>query len=441
MRRLGLAVLVVVFAGCVAASAQDGYNPRAVEDIKAFMAKSEEGDSLFHQKKYAEAAAALAAGHESFLRAQRREPEIGRYDLSLKPGQFPALRHYGYGFGPIASLSETPAGEIKGSAGGFHAALGQMWQEASILSGADQVPNTFFNDAPLSEMTEGRLNSLMSELYGPVSTFKLPVPDNEWRNVVYWSRRALLIMEYALQKYPEWKTGTKGWSRNNNKLQHTGDEALADVKALLAEAEPEYAKVVSDAKNAAPKGVKDWVGYKLEDLDKAIAGAKKDGWVSWNLARGIFIAKDYVSAIRKSVSKMYADDGKQMPADALKDLEDRIATLKSVMESGASKWRFPSGGGKNAAIEAKASASVKSRIPGATVLRTALESGQWVITKNELGIPSYRSMGVLVLTKVPGQKHPWLVFGYLRQNYSGGGTYVAGGTFNSPNDIRMQAAG
>lgn len=441
MKRLGLAGLVLLFVGTAIASGQQGYNARAVEDIKAFLTKSEEGDALFQQKKFAEAAAALAAGHESFLRAQRREPEIGRYDIVLKPGQFPALRYYGYGFGSIASLSETPAGEIKGSAAGLNRATGQMWQDAAILSGAEQVPNTFFSDAPLSEMTEERLNSYMSELYGPVSTFKLPVPDDEWRNVVLWSRRALLVMEYALQKYPEWKSGTRSWSRNNNKLQHSGDEALSDVKALLAEAEPEYAKIVSDAKHAAPKGVKDWIGYKIEDLDKAIAGAKQNGWVGWQLARDIFIAKDYIPLIRKSVSEMYAEEGKTMPADALKELEDRIATLKSTMQSGAAKWKFPAGKPKNAAIEAKAAASIKARIPGATILKTSLDRSDWIITKNDIDIPQYRSMGVLVLAKIPGQSFPWLIFGYLRQSYAGGGRYAAGGTFQAPNEIRMQSGG
>ncbi|HRK22568.1 MAG TPA: hypothetical protein PLX06_12200 [Fimbriimonadaceae bacterium] len=436
-----MAGLVLLFVGTAVAFGQQGYNARAVEDIKAFLSKSEEGDALFQQKKFAEAADALAAGHESFLRAQRREPEIGRYDIVLKPGQFPALRYYGYGFGSIASLSETPAGEIKGSAAGLNRATGQMWQDAAILSGAEQVPNTFFSDAPLSEMTEERLNSYMSELYGPVSTFKLPVPDDEWRNVVLWSRRALLMMEYALQKYPEWKSGTRSWSRNNNKLQHTGDEALADVKALLAEAEPEYAKVVADAKSAAPKWATDWIALKAEDLDKAIAGVKQNGWLAWNMARDIFIDKDYLSDMRKAVAKIYSDEGKTMPADALKELEDRVATLKSTMQSGAAKWKFPAGKPKNAAIEARATASVKARFSGATILKSALDSGQWIITKNDLDIPRYRSMGVLVLAKIPGQSSPWLIFGYLRQTYSGGGTYAAGGTFQEPNEIRMQAGG
>jgi len=68
-----------------------------------------------------------------------------------------------------------------------------------------------------------------------------------------------------------------------------------------------------------------------------------------------------------------------------------------------------------------------------------LDRSDWIITKNDLDIPRYRSMGVLVLAKIPGQSHPWLIFGYLRQTYAGGGTYNSGGTFQEPSDIRMQS--
>jgi hypothetical protein len=433
--------VVFLFAVCNAlfAFGQD-YNPRAVEDLKAFMAKFEEGDTLFNQKKYAEAATVLAASHELFQRAERRQGDATRTEFSIKPGQFPALRYYGYGFGSNASLSETPTGGVKGSAGGLHMAATSMWMDAAILSGADKIPLAgTFNDPPMVDMSEEQLDRLVSDLYGPVSRFKLPVPDDEWRDVVLWSRRAQLIVEYALQKYTEWKTGTRQWGSFGGSFQHTGNEFLGDIKAKLAEAEPEYAKIVSDAKSAAPRGVKDWIGYKIEDLDKAIAGAKKEGWVLWTLARDLYITKDYVSDIRKSVGKMYAQEGKDMPGDALKPLEDKVAELKSVMEKGAAKWKFPAGKTHNATIEAKAAASVKSRFSGATILKTALDSSEWIITKNDLGIPRYRSLGVLVLTKIPGQSHPWLVFGYFRQTYTGGGTYSSGGTFEAPSDIRMQA--
>ena len=436
LKRLMFVVVFSVLGNAMLAGAQES---RAVQDVKAFYAKFKEADGLFNNKSYGPAATALAAAHDLYQRAERRDAEVGRTDLSAKVGEFPALRYYGYGFGTNASLSETPNGEIKGSAAGFHSAMNDMWMDAAILSGADKFPRSgAFNDPPIVEMSESELNSVMSMLYGPVSTLKLPVPDDEWRNVVHWSRRALLMVDYALQKYPEWKTGTRSWSNNNSKLQHTGDEALADIKAKLAEAEPEYAKIASDFKNAAPKRAGEWLGYKIEDIDKAIAGVKKNGWVPWQLARDLFVTKDYLSGIKKAVAPMYAEEGKTMPADALKPLEDKIANLKSLMASSASRWKF-SAGQKNAAFESKAGAAIKSSVPGATILKSRLDSGTWVITKNDLGIPTYRSMGVLVLAKVPGQSQPWLFFGYIRQDYAGGGTYSSTGTYSGTYDIRVQS--
>lgn len=431
--------LAITLCGATVGMAQD-VNARAAEDIKAFFSKFEEADKLFDQKKFAEAAPALAASHELYLRAERRDSEIGRLNMSIAPGKFLALRHYGYGFGSNASLTEAPTGNIEGSAAGLHAAMTHMWQDAAILGGADKFPLAgAFSDPSLVEMSEENLNSVVRTLYGPVSIFKLPVPDNEWRDVVLWSRRARLIMEFALQKYPEWKTGTREWSQDNNKLQHTGNEALEDVKAKLAEAEAEYAKLASDFKKAAPRRAKEWIDLTIEDLAKAIAGAKKDGWVAWPLARDLFITKDYLADRRKALAPMYAAEGKTMPDDATKPIEDKIAALKSAMEEGASKWKIPSNKPHNATIEAKAAASIKERFAGATILKTAMDGSEWIITKNDLDIPKYRSLGVLVLTKIPGQSLPWLVFCYFRQTYAGGGTYSSGGTIEAPSDVRFQS--
>lgn len=440
LKRFAPALFVLtLFAGM--AHAQDGYNARAVEDIKSFLAKAEEGDGLFNQKKYSQAAAALAAAHDFYQRAERREAEIGRYKISLKVGAFPALRYYGYGFGSNASLSEAPTGAIEGSAAGLHSAINDMWMDAAIVGGLDKFPRAgALNDPPIVDMSEEELNSVMESLFGPVSRFELPVADDEWKDVVFASRRAQLVMEYALQKYPAWKTGTHEWGKIKDSFQHTGNEALADVKAKLAEAEPEYAKVVSDAKNAAPRGAKDWIGYKVDDINNAIAGVKKNGYVQWGLARDIFITKDYVSDIRKSVASIYEKEGKSMPSDALKDLEAKIAELKSAVDQGASRWKFP-GTAHNPTIEAKVAASIKSRFPGATVLKTALDSSEWIITKNDLDIPKYRSLGVLVLTKIPGQSQPWLIFCYFRQTYTGGGTYSPEGEVQPPSDVRIQSGG
>ena len=427
-------------AAAAGAAAQGGVNPRAIEDVKAFVQKAEEGDALFDQKKYAEAAAAMAAAHALYQRAERRDSGVTGYDVTLKPRSFPALRFYGYGMGANASLTEDPTGAIKASAAGLHAATLDMWMDAGILSDAAQVPLAgAFNDPPMVDLTEQQLNSIISSLYGPVSAFKLPVADDEWRDVVLWSRRAQLVVEHALRKYPEWKSGTREWSRDNNKLQHTGDEALADIKAKLAEAEPEYAKLVADFRKADPRGVADTLGRDLETLNQAIAGVKRSGWLDWVVARDVYITRDFVSERRPMYARLYAAEGKAMPADKLKPVEDKVAELKSAVEATAPRWKFPAGKPRNAAIEARAAAAVKAKFPGATVLKTALDGPDWRIVKNDLGLPRYRTRGVLVLLKIPGQRLPWLILGSYDQTYSGGGTY-SGGSFAPPYDgVRVQA--
>jgi hypothetical protein len=323
----------------------------------------------------------------------------------------------------------------------MHNATNDMWGDASILSGAAKGPLTgAFNDPPIVDYDDEHFNSVASALYGPVSTFKLPVPDDEWRDVVLWSRRAQLVISYLLQKYPEWQTSTHEWSRDNNKLQHTGNEALADINAKLAEAEPEYKKLADDFKKAEPADAAATIGEEVSTLNQAIAGVKRNGWLDWVLARDLFITKDYLSERRPRIAILYTRDGKTMPEGRLKPMEDKIAELKKVVDSNAPRWKFPAGKPHNAAIETRAKSAVKVKFPGATILKTALDDNDWRIEKNEFGLPRYRALDVLVLAKIPGQKWPWLIRGSFEQTYSGGGTYNAGGSFAPPyTDVRLQS--
>ncbi|MCC2669618.1 MAG: hypothetical protein K0Q72_2089, partial [Armatimonadetes bacterium] len=377
-----------------------------------------------------------------YQRAGRRDEGASSSKVLLKPDTFPALRRFGYGMGPNASLTENPTGALEGTAAGFHAAVIHMWQDASILGNVEKGPVAgAFDDPPLVELTEDQVDSIIATLYGPVSTFELPVRDDEWKQVVLWSRRAHLIVEHALQKYPEWKGSKRRWSRNNNKLDLTGAEALADVKAKLAEAEPEYEKLVADFKKAEPKGVSDAVQEDVETLGRAIAGVKQSGWVDWVLARDLYISKDYLAVRSKRIVPLYTAQGKAMPADRIKPIQEKADELKSTIEQQASRWKFPAGKPRDAAIEARAASAVKAKFPGATIIKTALDGTDWTIVKNDLGLPRYRTRSVLVLTQIPGQKWPWLILGSFDQTYSGGGTYNPGGTFAPPYSVvRLQSA-
>ncbi len=436
-KRFVLLVCAVALHSALIARAQADINPRAREDLDAFVKKVEEGDTLFNQKKYAEAAAALAAVHELYQRAERRDDGASRLEITLKPQTLPSLRYYGYIRGPQGSLGGEMADPIKENYARLHGAANDMWQDASILGNADKVPLTgALSDPPLVELTEEQLDSIVETLYDKVKRFELPVRDDEWLDVVLAGRRAQLILEHALQKYPAWRSGQRNWIG-----QPTGDEVLAKIKATLAEAEPEYQKLVADFKKAEPRGVAEAMRDEVDALNKAIAGVKRHGWLDWVMARDLYITKDYLAERRPRIVHPYTAEGKTMPADKLKPLEDKIAELKSTVEKNAPRWRFPTGKPHNAAIEARVKNGIKAKFPGATILQTALDGTDWTIRKNEFGLPRYRTRDVLVLVKIPGQKWPWLIRGEFDQTYAGGGTYNAGGTFAPPySEVRLQTA-
>ncbi|MDQ3815834.1 MAG: hypothetical protein M3347_18150 [Armatimonadota bacterium] len=429
-------VCAVVLCSTLMARAQADINPRAKEDIQAFVKKVEEGDTLFNQKKYAEATAALAAAHDLYQRAERRDESVRGFAITLPPQTFPALRYYGYGMGPNGGLKEDVTGAIKSTAAALHTAAIEMWRDASILSDAAKGPlGTVFSDPPLEELTEDRLLTVVEFLYDPVKRAELPVPDDEWRDVVLAGRHAQLIMEHLLQKYPAWRSNKINWVG-----QPTGDEVLAEIKKKLAEAEPEYQRVVADFKKAEPAGVAEAIREEVDTLNKAIAGVKRHGWLDWFLARDVYISKDYLAARRKRFVQLYTAQGKTLPDGKLKPVEDKIAELKSTIDKNAPRWRFPTGKPHNAAIETRLKSALKARFPGATILKTALDGTDWTIRKNEFGLPRYRTRDVLALVKIPGQKWAWLIDSEFYQTYSGGGTFNAGGSVDAPSEVRLQTA-
>ncbi len=432
---VGLACAVALF-GSLVASARADINPRAKEDLDAFVKKVEEGDTLFNQKHYAEAAAALAAAHDLYQRAERRDESIRGVAMALKPQTYPALRYYGYGMGANASLGEDKTGVIKGTAAGLHNTAIEMWRDATILSDAAKGPlATAFSDPPLEDLEEERLLTVVEFLYDPIKRAQLPVPDDEWREVVLAGRHAQLIMEHLLQKFPAWKTNKINWIG-----QPTGDEVLADIKKKLGEAEPEYQKLTADFKNAEPAGVTEAMREEVDTVAKAIAGVKRNGWLDWFLARDLYMSKDYLAKRRQRFVQLYTAEGKTMPDARLKPLEDKIAELKSAVDESAPRWRFPTGTTHDAAIETRAKNAVKARFPGATILNAALDGADWTIVKNDFGLPRYRTRDVLVLAKLPGQEWPWLIEGAYEQDYAGGGTYNPGGSFDRYSQVRLQNA-
>lgn len=414
-------------------------NAKSLEDLVAFVKKTEDGDALFQAKKWSEAAATFAKANGLFVRSVRRDASAGQLTINVSPNSYPALRYYGYGMVGNAQLKKDATGKLFTDANGFNAVIIEMWQDAAILSGASKAPlGGNMNDEPtIVEMSKDQLDSFVRRIYGPVSSYDLPVQDNQWQSVMLQARRAQLILSYALQKYPEWKTEELNWSNNNRKLQVTGDEAFADAKAKLAEAEPEYKKLVSDFKAAEPRSFTSTVNNDMEELNRVLAGVNRDGFLEWRWFDGLYISKDYLSERRKMYAKIWSDEGKPLPPAKIKPFENKVTAIKAAVESRAARWSFPPGKTRNAAIESQTKNFARQYFSGATILKTALSTSGWQIVKDSAQMPQYRQRATLVLLKKPGQKWAWLIESGYKQDYAGGGTYNSSGLF-SPIQVRMQ---
>ncbi|BCM93143.1 hypothetical protein IAD21_05031 [Abditibacteriota bacterium] len=416
-------------------------NPKAMEDLKGFFDKAEEGNALFTQKKYAESAAAFAAGNALYVRAMKRDGYVDRLGFTINAGAWPSFRYYGYGQTQNPDVQELPDGKIQGNTGGFHAAILAMWQDAAILSGAQTFPfdSRDANGEPeMTEMSEDHLDSVIRFLYRPAAQFELPVRDDQWKSVLLWSRHAKLILDYAAQKYPAWKTADLNWGTNDGKSQINVDEAIAHMNKNIAEAEPELKDVTAKVRATDPTAYDTIFQSDMGILNEVLAGVNKDGYMKWDWIINLYITKDFMTERRKMYAKMWADDGKTMPPAKIAPLEKKYAAIKAAIEKNAPRWSFPAGKTHDATIEARSKSAINFFVPGATVYKTALATDGWGIVKDDnTGLPDYRQRAVMLLIRKPGEKWAWLVMGSYMQDYAGGGTYNSAGKF-SPFQGRVQ---
>ena len=420
MRRFVLLVCAVALHSTLMVRAQD--NSRAKEELNAFVKKVEEGDTLFNQKKYAEAASELAAAHDLYRRANRRDENIGGSWLTIAPQTFPALRFYGYIKGPEGSLKGEMSDTIKETYAVIHNAALEMWRDASILSNADKGPlYTAFSDPPMDELTEERLLSVAEELYREIRRVELPVPDREWRGVVVAGRHAQLIIEHLLRKYPSWRSKQINWIG-----QPTGNEVLADIKKKLAEAESEYQQlvatpVVKDCNSDAVTRVH------LADLEKTRKEAEefrpglRDYYVSTlNDRKNLYLE----AALSPSRRKEWLGG---WPADFVKCLDPALDGLAAVARKTLPGYTGARGYTLGTPAEKKALLSAIDDIAQAKVLKVGIEQANWLIDKNSFGLPTARYKHGVIWAQYPNRDDGFcrILWVNIKQDYAGGGTYGA----------------
>ncbi len=104
--------------------------------------------------------------------------------------------------------------------------------------------------------------------------------------------------------------------------------------------------------------------------------------------------------------------------------------LKKFMSDGTVEYRglrydndaFNS---KDPKAEAVATKYVLSNFPGSTVMASGT-SGDFIVSKNDLGIPTNRIKGVIVIHQNPGYRTCIITYCYYTEDYTGGGAYGTG---------------
>ncbi len=130
--------------------------------------------------------------------------------------------------------------------------------------------------------------------------------------------------------------------------------------------------------------------------------------------------------------------GKLLPASVIAPLHQQIDELLVKMNSLAPQYSFSGGAAKQVepnifSFIVKQSAE---NIPGASVVRTAWLPGEWMIDKNDLGIPTMRSRPGTALYRVPSQKNCVEQHFFYEEKYAGGGKYQRASDVNF-SDLRF----
>lgn len=130
--------------------------------------------------------------------------------------------------------------------------------------------------------------------------------------------------------------------------------------------------------------------------------------------------------------------GKPLPASVIKPLHNQIDELLAKMNADAPNYSFSGGTAKQIepAIFSSIVKQAPGNIPGATVLRTAWLGGEWIIDKNDLGIPTMRSRLGTALYRVPSQKFCVEQHFFYEEKYAGGGRYARAADVNF-SDLRF----
>jgi len=168
-----------------------------------------------------------------------------------------------------------------------------------------------------------------------------------------------------------------------------------------------------------------WVDYQIGEITKY-----KERLDTWNPANQVFpnpnSNDDYIGlALSKKDRTTWLQDKKVAPdarLDAILD-ELKASLYKRLPEYTINTKSFIN---RNAAEE-KLMLAEMSDVPGMKVFKIGFNQANWVIDKNDMGIPKARYKHGLIYGRNPASEDPFCRVWYINvvQEYAGGGTYGA----------------
>ena len=111
--------------------------------------------------------------------------------------------------------------------------------------------------------------------------------------------------------------------------------------------------------------------------------------------------------LRKRFERDLKGSGGEIPQDYFVQLEAKVDALWQEIYRMAPTYFMPPGSAADEKLTEALEQKIKASAPTAQIMKSTLQSDQWKIKRNALGIPASRSVKGVVLYRMPGQE--WYV--------------------------------
>ncbi len=380
--------------------------------------KSLEADRFFGQKKYDEAAAIYETSIAALKdREMRRSPGQSGYQFPIGGGELPNALKYG-------GKEYNQAAKQGLDALSYSGLMTKMLEICCQITGRKtSLPDVFLPDD----------SRLVSDSYREIQETRLPVPNEQWPEVVAKLEIATAKLEGVLKRHPDLKNDLIDKSSFPDV---TGAKAIAEANQKLAQARPEMVQTGKAILSELPELVQHDLDMAIGDMDKMIKKIKAGEFIPAREADEMIGDRAvYLQKMKRLLDADYQQSGRQaMPNSVLQPLITKLDALRAAVDARAPLNSFPTNVFHDAGLEASLRKQVAQNDPKARVLKTAMVDSSWEITKNALGVPLYRRKSGYLLYKLPTEKWARLYLVTYQEDYAGGGSYAhadGAGTYGS----------